>query len=159
MIIKIKKSIQFQSTLSCIREDGSTTFSKIKKGMEYHDLAHYSVEKSLGFNNAFYGMIQTGNDIQDFDVQRDKRPEHLIPKNLPLESIQVEYIVNQLMLMYMNGSMDSFIDVLKNTLSDRGIQWSKALDEINLNDLISKYKVLILKWDAIGDGDEMVLEF
>ncbi len=42
-------------TLTCIRDDGSVTWTHIQRGFVQHDFAHYVVETTFGFQNAFFG--------------------------------------------------------------------------------------------------------
>ena len=58
--------------LQCVRENGSETIAEIVVGPE-HDLAHFAIETMLGFKSAFYGMVATGFDIQDFNIQSATR--------------------------------------------------------------------------------------
>ncbi|MBK9932330.1 MAG: hypothetical protein IPP04_21060 [Saprospiraceae bacterium] len=43
-----------RSTIFCIREDGSSTYSYLHPGIEVHDLAHYAVETILSFDQSFW---------------------------------------------------------------------------------------------------------
>ena len=68
MKIQFKKENHKPSILTCTRTDGSTTWVKMYPGFEAHDLGHYAVETVLKFENAFYGMIAKGSNIEDFEM-------------------------------------------------------------------------------------------
>ncbi len=55
------------TVLTITKDDGSVTWSKLQRGLEFHDLAHYAVEKELQLKNSFYGMVNKGLDIHDFE--------------------------------------------------------------------------------------------
>ena len=67
LTITLKKMLTKPSILSITRNDGSTTWSKLHRGLETHDLAHYAVESTLRFSKAFYGIINEGYNISDFE--------------------------------------------------------------------------------------------
>jgi hypothetical protein len=86
--------------------------------MEDHDLCHFAVEITLQFKNGFYGLIDRGFNISDFELPRNERPLELIPANLPLEAQQTEFIVNLLQTELWNtGINPDFLILLKDILS------------------------------------------
>lgn len=58
MLIRLSR-IRSGPVLACIREDGSTTWSKSRHGEFFarHDLMHNPVETTLGFRENFFGLI------------------------------------------------------------------------------------------------------
>ncbi|MEO0573450.1 MAG: hypothetical protein AAF039_17240 [Bacteroidota bacterium] len=97
MEIQFKKLINKPSTLTCVRIDGPTTWIKLYPGIEAHDLAHYAVETALEFQDAFYGMVAKGSNMEDFELPRDIRPETVLPQNLSEEALITEHLVNLIM--------------------------------------------------------------
>ena len=110
-IIQIKKELNKPSTLSCTREDGSLTYSKLQVDFEIHDIAHYVVERHLGFKNAFYGLLTQGYQINDFMLPKEQRPESLQPQNLPSEALVTEHLVNLLTIDFMQS--EDGMDILE----------------------------------------------
>ena len=159
MQIKIKKGYHSLSILSCTREDGTYTSGRLQHGMEYHDLAHYVVEKTLDFDQGFYGLVCSGDNIEDFGLPRNIRPEHLMPKNLPLQSIQTEYIVNQLMLMTLQNNSDGFIATLDHAFTLANIPYPHNLNESTLQIILGKYGSLIKQWEALNENDSISFTF
>ena len=117
MIIKLTKGdMTSSSKITCTRSDGSFTRSSIHPGNELHDIIHYAVESTLKFKQGFYGLLDQGYQIEDFEAPRPIRKMELLPANLPLESIQTEFLVNQLMMETLQGRLENFIEVLKQAL-------------------------------------------
>ena len=68
MIIKIAKGLQ-NDNVSIIRNNGSTDATVFpKKGPTSHDAIHYFVEKGLGLDHAFWGMIAKGSDFEEIQT-------------------------------------------------------------------------------------------
>ena len=92
MVIRFKKGKnQWKhkpDTLTCIRDDGSITWTHLHRGFVHHDFAHYVVETTLGFENAFFGIVAKGRDIPDFSEPKAKRPFEI-----PKEAMDTEPIV------------------------------------------------------------------
>ncbi len=73
MIIRFVKGKDKPDTLHCIRADGSETWARLPKGFgPLHDLAHYAVETTLGFDQAFYGLLAQGRAIEEFAETEDR---------------------------------------------------------------------------------------
>ena len=66
MLIQLKKGRDGRSTLACVRADGSRTWAKEHPFFPLHDLTHFAVESVLGFDEAFFGLIAAGWEIDDF---------------------------------------------------------------------------------------------
>lgn len=92
MIIRFKKGKNRHKhrpdTLTCIRDDGTVTWTHIHRGFVQHDFAHYVVETTLGFQNAFFGLVAKGYDIPDFSLPTSERPF-----KIPKEAMVAEPIV------------------------------------------------------------------
>lgn len=89
MRIRFKKGNN-RATLTCLRDDGTSTWATARPGLVEHDLVHYAVETTLGYDRAFYGAVARGRDLDalgtvDPQVGRKRRPtgqahhaEHLV---------------------------------------------------------------------------------
>lgn len=155
----IKGDSTKRSTISCIRADGSSTFTHLHPGMEMHDLAHYAVETVLGFEQGFFGLLRQGYHITDFERARDQRIEALMPSNLPIQSIQAEYLVNQLMTELNSGRITDFIDLLRSTLLQKNIPFPETLREQSLLKIRSLLQELIQKWNQVPVREKLELLF
>jgi hypothetical protein len=89
MLIHLKKGRDGPSTLACVRDDGSRTWGREHPFFPLHDLAHCIVESVLGFDEAFFGLIAAGWDIDDF-----AKPG--ASTKLPPQALLAEHIVGVL---------------------------------------------------------------
>jgi hypothetical protein len=98
MILRFKKHTDNMLSFGCIRDDGTTTgFGKHAPNAFYafHDLVHYAIEKEFGFREAFYGLVASGWDMEDFgtvDPQTGKK------RIVPAEADIVECLVGALQM-------------------------------------------------------------
>jgi len=86
MRIQLKKSRDGPATLACVRPDGSRTWGKEHSFFPVHDLTHCAVESVLGFDQAFFGLIATGWEIDDFAKPGASR-------RMPFQAIVAEHVV------------------------------------------------------------------
>jgi hypothetical protein len=87
--IHLKKGSDGLSTLACIRADGSRTWGREHPFLPLHDLTHCAVESVLDFDQAFFGLIAAGWDIDDF-----AKPG--AAARMPLQALVAEHIVGVL---------------------------------------------------------------
>jgi hypothetical protein len=72
-------------TLRCVRLDGTETSVQMpRQGILPHDLIHYVVEHTLGYQNGFLGTVAQGAEIgfamqQSHDTQRADLTLKLLP--------------------------------------------------------------------------------
>jgi hypothetical protein len=65
-------------TLTCTRDDGLVTWQASSDVIIRHDLIHYAVETTLGYREAFFGLVAAGRDIESFgtkDGVKDTYPQ------------------------------------------------------------------------------------
>lgn len=159
LILTFKKSRNKPTVLHFKRTDGTTTWTKLKPGLEAHDLAHYVIETVLGYKNAFYGLINQGYEVGDFELPREQRPEALIPANIPLEAIQTEYIVNQLQTEYLSyGQSPDFMETLAAALKEKALPFPSALTLDRLEEIRVQFRALLFQWHTLKAEDELALE-
>src|SRR6516225_617025 len=90
--IRLTKRMDGGSVLRCVRGDGSVTWQKQDRHAAFfalHDLTHFAVESTLGFQSGFFGRIAKGWDIDDTTGKGARG-------RLPEEAIEVEHIVGLL---------------------------------------------------------------
>jgi hypothetical protein len=160
MKILLKKGLQKPSVLTIYRKDGSSTWSKLHRGLETHDLAHYAVESTLGFTNAFYGIINQGYTIQDFEAPKAIRPEAVKPENLYPEALITEHLVNLLEVELLNSGMNlMLLEDLKAILQQNNLPFPEHLNSDILEAIRSKYHTLYNQWWVLEDNEEIVIAF
>ena len=90
LTIRLKRHPDHTASLSCTRRDGSVTWQRQRGSLGAvfppHDLTHYAVEQTLGFQRGFYGLIADGWAIEDFAKPWPRGP-------IPTEAQEVELIV------------------------------------------------------------------
>jgi hypothetical protein len=89
MRVQLKKTADGRPSLACVRADGSRTWSRVHPFFPLHDLTHYSVESVLGMSSAFFGLIASGWEIDQF-------AEAGAAGRLPTEAIIAECVVGLL---------------------------------------------------------------
>jgi hypothetical protein len=103
--LKIKKAGDGNDVMSFVRADGSTTSGRLGSGGfgAVHDLTHYVVESSLRLQNGFFGLLQQGWDMRDFEGKGTSA-------RLSDEAIVAECIVGQLTNAVFGGPNPSATD-------------------------------------------------
>lgn len=76
--------------LTCIRNDGSVDIQRSSQGAFFalHDLLHYAVETTLGFRQAFLGLLASGWSFHTFEDHDDPRYQ-----SMPAEALVAEHLV------------------------------------------------------------------
>lgn len=157
ILLQFKKNAK-AATLTVQRADGTYTWTRLHKGMEIHDLAHYAVEQRLGLENAFFGLLSQGYDIGAFEAPKDVRLEALRPANLPRESLQVEHLVNLLLTEVQNGDeLPDFIGQLNEILQLSALPTMPALTKETLGDIRRQITHLRTCWRATPENEQLEL--
>ena len=162
MEITLQKHLGKRSVLNCKRSDGSVTWAKLHPGTETHDLAHYAVESILGFQDAFYGLLEQGYHIADFELPKGERPTALEPANLPPAALQTEHLVNLLQIEHFNSQVETpLLDQLNDILSNHKIPFPENLTLERLEQIRNLFNELVQQWKQLAPGQymELTLEF
>ena len=156
MVIRFKKGKnQWKhkpDTLTCIRDDGSVTWTYLHREFAIQDLAHYVVETTLGLENAFLGLIAKGYDISDFNQPKAERPFEI-----PEEALNTEVIVGLLqtdLLESLRGNADC-CELLRDYRSLLPVKIADAQFET----MQQKLQALLQKWHDLQPGESMTLQF
>lgn len=157
LLIQFKKSTK-GVTLTVKRADGTLTWTRLYPGMEVHDLAHYAVEKNLELENAFFGILARGYDIDGFEAPKDERLEELRPANLPPESLQTEHLVNLLLTELQYGeALPDFLDQFNTIISQRGLPPMPRLTASALGAIRCQLTELCTCWRAKKNDEVLEL--
>lgn len=148
LVIEFVKQPDTTGLLRCTRADGSRTWQKqTEKHAAYfalHDLTHYAVETTLGSQQGFFGLIDSGWDIDDTTGKGRRGP-------LPAEALAVEQIVGLVQTEQASGTLwtaGEFNQFLERTLTDTEIQNIRA-----------RRADLFQRWSAIKPGETLRLIF
>ena len=93
MLIRFSKAKRpdKRDILTCLRDDGTSTWMHERPGLVRHDLVHYAVETTLGYRVGFFGLVASGWDLQAFGHDPDSG-ERLPMPGTP--EAPVEYVVS-----------------------------------------------------------------
>ena len=155
MDITFSKKENKSSTLTCTRKDGSQTWMQVSDFFVAHDLMHYAVETVLNYKNSFYGMLNSGINITDFEKPKAQRTIVLSE-----QAIIAEHLVNLLLIEYNQGPVADFNETLLLSFAadNPGIKPAVVSEEAHkkIHDIFSDQ---INKWYKLATGETLVLNF
>jgi hypothetical protein len=160
MIVRVKKKTNGEAALSCIRADGSTTWQRqegqLGRFFPLHDLTHFAVETTLGFDDAFFGLLASGWDISDFGGPGARL-------RLPAEALVAELIVGRFDLERMMGEAGSADDlnalIVEQVAGDRLPPTNFRITEAQMTAIRQCRAELFARWSALPAGDALELSF
>ncbi len=156
MVIRFKKgknqSKHKPDTLTCIRDDGSVTWTYLHRGFALQDFAHYVVETTLGFENAFLGLIAKGYDIPDFNQPKAERPFEI-----PEEALNTEVIVGLLQTDLLESLRGNAAPC--ELLRDYGVLLPVKITDTQLETMQQQLQDLLQQWHNLQPGESMTLQF
>ena len=120
--IQIAKRADGAGVLSCRRADGTVTWQKqtTRTAVHFalHDLTHYAVERTLGYQRGFFGLIDEGWDIDDTTGKGARGA-------LPSEALEVESVVGMFdreRASQSNWTAEEFNQYLPRTLTEKEME-------------------------------------
>jgi hypothetical protein len=156
MVVQFTKHSDKAPTLTCIRNDGSTTWFRAGHNGEFfvaHDLLHFAVESILGYSTAFYGMVAAGRDLNDFGSQNGVPDE----RKYSAEALKAEHIVGLIQVLFPPG-----VAVDHAVFSNANETFAINLHDINeaqLTRIHTKWCQLIDRWHSTTHEVPLRLEF
>lgn len=142
--------------LRCVRGDGSATWQKQQRQAAFfalHDLTHFAVESMLGYRLGFYGLIESGWDIEDTTGQAARGP-------LPPEALEVEYLVGSLDAERASGTLwtaDEFNEHAAIHAAASGRIRPRPLTGEDLARVRAQRDELFRDWFALAEGEALNL--
>jgi hypothetical protein len=158
-LISFRKQRDKPPVFTFRRSDGSLTWSKLRNLPIEHDLAHYAVETTLGFTEAFYGLLDQGFATDDFELPREKRPHALLPASLPLEAQQAEHLVGLLQTELICGPNPDFFLHLRQALDSKGLAYPNQLTGVELAAIRLSFSKLLQQWEILPVDEQVELPF
>jgi len=145
--------------LTCIRDDKTTLYARLSPYFPLHDLLHYAVETTLGFKEAFWGLLGQGWTIKDF---AEKDPVTGKVRRVPLEADLAERLVGFLQLAE-TGSLSGDPEEIISLLNDYCQEIDVALPSWITPDRVVAARALIGElrgqWLALPPGGALELSF
>jgi hypothetical protein len=155
MLIQIKRGRDGASTLACLRDDGSRTWARLHRFFPEHDLTHCAVESVLGFDQAFFGLVDSGWQLDDFTLPA-------LRSRLPDEAILAETIVGLLDVERGTGhvmSGDEFNAALGDSLRAQRARSERRITNDELDAIRRLRGQLMAQWGTIAPGDTLEVRF
>jgi hypothetical protein len=155
MLIQLKKGRDGPATLACVRADGSRTWGKEHPFFPVHDLTHCAVESVLGFDQAFFGLIATGWDVDDFAKPGASR-------RMPFQAIIAEHVVGVLdreRALTVPLSVAEFNKTVVASLPPAQRDAFTPLSEAQLSQVRELRQTIEARWHALPAGATLVVEF
>ena len=150
--IEIAKRADGAGLLRCTRPDGGITWQKQPERhavhFSLHDLTHYAVETTLGYQRGFFGLIAEGWDVED-TTGKGRRGA------LPPEAFEVECIVGLFDSERGSGSLwtaDEFATYAPKTLS-------RELNDETIQRVRARRAELFRMWADVPAGQALALSF
>jgi len=159
LLIQITKRADGGGLLRCTRADGSTTWQKQENRhapfFALHDLTHFAVESTLGFQHGFFGLVADGWDIEDTTGKGARGP-------LPAEASEVEYIVGSLDSERASGAMQTAAEFNAHAAihsASTGRPAPRLLTDEELSRVRTRRGELFAQWFALEPGAAIELRF
>ena len=159
MRIEIGKRNDGCGVLRCVRADGSSTWQKqtTRNAPHFalHDLTHFAVETALGFQDAFFGLVAKGWDIEDTTGKGARG-------HVPKEALEVEALVGTFDAERACGQIwtaDEFNEYAALNASNNGRPAPRLLSEDDLARVRKLRSELFEKWRAVPPGSALELQF
>jgi hypothetical protein len=164
MRLRFTKFSDKQPTLTCIRDDGTTTWFQSETNGDffvYHDLTHYAVESVMGYTKAFFGLVKAGRDLNDFNTDGetmvDLDPEasyaELFAGILSIRTYQADH-------MQAPESAIAYADVIQ-TIVDRCAEFelpAPVISEEKYNAVVALQRELHQRWQQTEPGSALELD-
>lgn len=154
MKIIFKKGKANKNTIHIHRPDGSETWRTYQsQSLVYHDFIHFAVESVVHLKNGFFGLLASGMNINDFEEMSKPATE-----TLPLESIQVEFIVGTFQLEMQDHRWGKdFNENLKTMCELKEVQPPSPLSEEQQSEIRTIFHELWARWKVLPVGEEVTL--
>ena len=153
--IRITKGRDGANTLTCTRDDGTSTWAKVHDYFPVHDMAHYVVETVLRVPGAFYSLVLDGWDISDFEVKG-------AGKQLPFEANLVEALVGRLQRDLLPGvdfTAATFNEEVDAVMEGIGNPARRPVTPDELDAIRSGLKELLARWKVLAPGESLGMIF
>lgn len=155
MKIIFKKHNERKNSIHCVRDDGTETWMEADPFFVMHDLMHYAVETELGLKTGFYGLLESGIDITDFNKPREERNFVMTEEALASESL-----VNLLLIEYNQGTVDNFNTLLNEAYQTNDYPYQPPAISNTQHDMIMEnFKSLTSAWHLLEYKNTLELSF
>lgn len=160
LTLLLKKHADGRTAFTLERADGTRTWQRHERHAAFyaaHDLTHYAVETFLGLRGAFYGLVASGWDFDDFLPPYPRGP-------LNAEALWTETLVG--LLDVERGttapgerlmSATEFNAALRAKLADAGLDAPRDVTEDDLGAIRRQRDALLAEYAAMPRGETLRL--
>lgn len=142
-----------RNTLTCKRNNNTSTSYSLGPDLPNHDIAHYVVEKKFDLQKGFYGNIKSGMSIEELS---DKE----IIKDLDPEALLAEIMTRNLQAIGSGAAdVDQYINLAQweaDTLNNVRVPEMTSTDIENIK---TEFNQLCNEWDLIPENGKLQLTF
>jgi hypothetical protein len=160
LLVRFTKRADGSVVLRCERVDGSATWQR-QDGRHagffpFHDLTHFAVETTLGFQQGFYGLLAGGWEIADTGGKGSRG-------RLPDEAVLVEHVVGLFDHERVGGAPPlaaaEFNSQLQKFVADGRLPRAPTFSEAQLAAVRARIEALHNDWAALAMGETLTLAF
>jgi hypothetical protein len=139
------------------RENGTSDWMPTTPFFVEHDITHFAVETTLGFQEAFWGLMSKGWSFSNFE---DRQPGSRKAVQLPPEAYITEGLVGAIQVDHMHGpfSYEGFLKVLRESHEALGATPPVITSE-QLTSIRELKNQLIVRWKELAPGDRLEITF
>jgi hypothetical protein len=155
MKVQFQKNKATKNVITFVRDNQTITWTKADDFLVLHDLSHYTIEKTLNFTTAFYGMINSGATIKDFEdkVIRDKM-------NLNNEAWYAETLANLILIEHTQTTFENLNETFREALNQTNPNIPfMAISVTDIEKIRALYSQLIKNWKILPENQLMELDF
>lgn len=155
MQIQLKNGKDGRPNLACVRADGSRTWAKVHPFFPVHDLTHCAVESVFGFTEAFFGLVASGREIDDFQQKG-------AAAWLPTEAMWAECMVGLFDMERATGQMldaAAFNTALADALRNGNAPPFRPVTDGELGRVRALRGALSVRWHATAPGETLTVPF
>lgn len=143
-----------KNSITIKRPDGSSTWMEAEHFMIVHDMAHFIVEEKFQFKHGFYGLVESGIDITDFE-----KKQKITPHQLPKEAIKTELLVNLILTELSDRKrLDDFNSTFNSTAGQYGLS-KEEFKADDLNAIHDQLNELLARWSSLSVNESIHLEW
>ncbi|MGH2353642.1 MAG: hypothetical protein ACRDI2_25825 [Chloroflexota bacterium] len=157
MLIRFTKAKRAdkRDVLTCVHDDGTSTWMVERPGFVQHDLAHYAVETTFGYRLGFFGLVAHGWEFEHMGTIDPATGKKRALPDEP-ESPGVEYVVS-LLQRERTGLLrpEDFYDALAMYCAAIPSQFTDERLALARGEIERLYR----RWDEVPAGGSLELRF
>lgn len=155
MQIRLKKGRDGPDSLACVREDGTSTWKRLQRGLAAHDLVHYAVESELGIADGFFGLVESGWTMDALAAAEERA-------SIPPGAMWVEFVVNQFLTEGASGEAydaEAFHETLARSMAKASVALPRKLEAEEIARVRGRIVDVVGRWRSLPLGETLELSF